>query len=84
MESLAKSLATAHTCLSVEPHVAQRSYLSFLEFTNTTATSGTLPPCQNCSVSINIPGIGFPFGSYYHSMLYVRCYTCMVKINVHA
>ena len=52
--------------------LAQNRYLSFLEFTNDTATSGTLPPCQNCTVAINIPGNGFPFGSYYHSTVYVR------------
>lgn len=34
--------------------------------------SGSLPPCQNCTVAINVPGKGFPFGSYYHTTLYVR------------
>ena len=60
------------TTYSVFKFIAQSRYLSFLEFTNDTATSGTLPPCQNCTVAINIPGNGFPFGSYYHSMVYVR------------
>ena len=50
---------------------AQSRYLGFLEFTNSTATSGTLPPCQNCTVAITVPGNGFPFGSYYHSTVYV-------------
>ena len=52
--------------------VAQGTYLSFLEYTNSTATSGTLPPCQNCTAAITIPGRGIPFGSYYHTTLYVR------------
>ena len=52
-------------------HTAQSSYLSFLEFTNSTATSGTLLPCQNCTGAVPVPDNGFPFGSYYHSTIYV-------------
>ena len=57
---------------------AQSRYLSILEFTNSTATSGTLPPCQNCTVAITVPGNGFPFGSYYHSTIYVRLLSMIV------
>ena len=57
---------------------AQSRYLGFLEFTNSTATSGTLPPCQNCTVAITVPGNGFPFGSYYHSTIYVRLLSVIV------
>ena len=63
-------------------YTAQSSYLSFLEFTNSTATSGTLPPCDNCTVAVTVPGNGFPFGSYYHSTVYVGYYMLICIYNI--